>query len=135
MAIRVRYKISVAVSSTSAEEKDLANQSYEVVSDAYGEGGSVKVLVAAGATDLAIQFPQVAAASLIVVRTKAKDPMVSGIPLTFKKGSTLGEAIVVAPLTGSKEGHLVLSTSGVTALYVSNSGAVDMEVTLTLVGD
>lgn len=42
MSVRVRYKVTTYVSSTTAEEKDLANQQWEVMTDTQGEGGSWK---------------------------------------------------------------------------------------------
>lgn len=135
MAVRVRYKVTVSISSTTAEEKDLANQTYEIANDALGEGGTVKYKVIAGATDLPIQFGQVASVKFLLIRTQAKDPTQNPVALTFKKNSNVGEAIVVAPLATEAEGHMLLSTDGITSLYVSNAGAVDMEVTLIMAGD
>jgi len=40
--MRLRYRCSTELSSTSAEEKDIANRDLEVVSDGYAEAGRVR---------------------------------------------------------------------------------------------
>ena len=135
MTVRVRYKITVTVSSSSAEEKDLANPSWEVVCDSLGEGGSWKTVLPAGATDTRLYLGNVASAKLVLVRTNSKDPTQVLEDIVLKKNSTSGEEFIVTPLTDAKEGHFLLSTSGITALYASNAGGADVEVTVCAAGD
>lgn len=135
MSVRVRYKLDVSVSSTSAEEKDLGNGKFEIVVDSQNEGGSWKTVVLGGTTDQQLYLPNVASARMLLIRTTPKNPNDVPENLTFKKGSTLGEAIVVAPLATSKEGYFFLTTNTLTALYCTNAGTVAMEVTLYVAGD
>ena len=134
MAVRVRYKIEVSISSTTAEDKDLGNHNYLVISDSAAEGGSRKVVLAAGVTDVVISMRELATAKFIVIRTNALNASETPGTITFKKHSTLGEETSIVPLSSSG-GHFLLSTDSVTALYASNPGTVSMEITVIVAGD
>ena len=135
MTIRARYSLSFAVSSTSAEEKDLGNAKWEVVSDSPNEGGVRKNVVVASAVDVELNMASVASAKLLIVRTSPKDPTEDPVEIRVRRNNITAEQIAIVPLTGTKEGHFLLSTTGLTSLYASNMGTVDMDVTLVLVGD
>ena len=135
MTVRVRYKIQAYVSSTTAEEKDLGNQSWEIVTDTIGEGGGRKMTLAASTTDAVVELGNLAVAKLLVIRTSATDPTMTPNAITFKRGTTGGEAIVVQPLGDAKEGHLLLSTDSLTALFATNAGTASMDLTIIAVGD
>jgi len=135
MGVRIRYKISATVSSTDAEEKDLANQSWEVVTDVEGEGGSWKTTVAAAAADEQLYLGNLVTSKIILIRTTATDPTQPPGDMVFKKNSPTGEQLTVRPIGDSKEGHLVISSDGITALYVSNVSTVSMDVTVVSAGD
>ena len=135
MPIRLRHSVSIEVSSGTQEQKDLGNVAWNVVTDGLGEGGTWKTLVAAGATDVEIRMDNIASVSFLALRTSAKDPTQSPISLDFKRETTNGEIFTVAPLSGTKEGLFMMTTSGLTALFVTNGGAVDMEVIVVAAGD
>lgn len=135
MAVRLRFSVTTAISSTTAEEKDLGYSQFEVVSDAQGEGGNWKTTLVAGATDVAIQLGNVSSVAFLAIRTNVKNPLDTPTAITVKKNSATGEPITVEPLPDTKEGHMLLTTSGITALYLSNPGTVDMEVTIAAAGD
>jgi len=136
MSVRVRYKISAVVSSTSAEEKDLGNQTWEVVTDTQGEGGSWKTTVLPGETNVRLNLGNLAIARLLIVRTTAKDPTQNPTPILVRKESTSGETVVVQPVGDAKEGHLLLATDSVTAIYVSNpDSGVPMDLAVIACGD
>lgn len=135
MAVRLRYKISASVSSTSAEERDLGNVSYEVVDDDSGEGGVRKTLLAAGATDVSVMMTEISDARFVLVRINPKDATETLGPIDIKKNGAGGEAITIDPLPGATEAHMLLVTSGITDLLATNSGTVDTEITVMAVGD
>jgi hypothetical protein len=140
MTVRVRYKIQATVSSSSAEEKDLCNQMWEVVCDGLGEGGSWKTVLLAGAGVLPdppvqLYLGNVASAKLVIVRTNSKDPTQAPNEIVLMRNSPTGEATTVIPLVDAKEAHMLLISDGVTALYAINPGTVDMEVTVVAAGD
>lgn len=135
MALRVRTKIQVAISSSEQEERDLGYPLIDAVNDALGEGGTLKAHVAAGATLLQLPLGVVANGKFLFLRTEARDANETPVDLAFRKNSTTGEVITVSPMGDSGYGVLLLSTTGITALYVSNAGAVNMDVIYSIAGD
>lgn len=135
MAVRTRYKVTSAISSTCAEDKDLGNVSYEVVNDAQGEGGTWKVKLAAGAVDERLYIPNVTTATFLIVRITPNDQNDTPGVVNIRLNSVTGDEIAIEALSGSKEGIFVLSTSSITSLYASVPGSVDMDVTITAAGD
>jgi hypothetical protein len=136
MAVRLRYKIEITCSSTTAEEKDLGNLKSEVVTDVCNEGGTWKTTLAGGATDIQIPLDSIAAAKFLFIRATSKDPNLAPVQVTIKRNSNSAEAINIVPFSDVKEGHLLLSTSGLTAIYATNSsGTVVMDLTIVAIGD
>lgn len=134
MSVRVRYAVAASVSSTSAEEKDLGNVKFEVVTDAETKGGSWKTVLLASAADVQLHLDTITTVQLLVIRTNAVDPNESPVGITIKRNSTGGETILIKPVGDAKEGIMILSTDGLTSLYASNPGSVDMNLTITAVG-
>lgn len=135
MPVRVRYKVEVSVSSNSSEEKDLGNIKWEIVTDKQNEGGGWKTTLAAGTVDAQLPLDSIATARLLVIRTNAKDPNQNPADILIRRNLITNEQILIKPLSDSKEGHFLVSTDGLTALFASNPGAVDMEMTILVAGD
>lgn len=135
MTVRARYRIEASVSSTTAEEKDLGNLKMEQACDSQADGGSRKNVVVALASDVDITPRQLTTTRMLLIRTAAKNPNDTPATINLKKNSTLGEEWAIVPLSGTREGYFVTTTDSVTALYVSNPGSVDMEVTVMAAGD
>ena len=135
MSVRVRYKFEVAVSSTSAEERDLGNKKHEIVSDGLGEGGTWKTKVPGATTDLEVTLRDVSDAKLLAISTNSVDQNQDPVALDLKLNAIGADPITIQPLSGTKKGNLLLTTTGLTALYLTNSGSVDMEVIITVAGD
>jgi hypothetical protein len=135
MTVRVRYTLEASVSSTTAEEKDLGNQAFLTIGDGSAEGGTRKVTIAATTSDVDVTMNQIADAKLIIVRTNAANANDTPGTININLNATTNDDIAVVPLSGTSEGHLLLSTTGVTALFASNPGSVAMEVTVVAVGD
>ena len=135
MSVRTRYRVEASVSSTTAEEKDLGNLKMEQACDSQADGGSRKNVIVAAATDVDVTPRQLATTRMLVIRTAAKNPNDAPGTISLKKNSTGGEAWSIVPLSGTREGYFVTTTDSVTALYVSNLGSVDMEVTVMAAGD
>lgn len=131
---RLRYKLHLSASSSDQEERDICNPTYEVYTDSMGEIGSAKYLIANGAALEPLAFPQVADAKFLLIRTSVKDPTATAASLDFRKNSPTGEVFTVAPFPGSAEGIFMMSTTGLTSLYVSNAGS-DMYVQIVVAGD
>lgn len=135
MPVRIRYKLDISISSTSAEDKDLGNGVYEAVTDDFGEGGVRKFTLAASTTDLPLDIGNVTTARFVAIRTNAKDPTQDPVEITVKRNDVANDEIPITPMDSTKEGHLLFSTSGVTSLFASNAGSVDMELTVFVSGD
>jgi hypothetical protein len=127
--------MEVGISSTNAEEKDLGNGAFEAVTDDFGEGGTRKFTLVATAADVPLSLGNVAVGRFFAIRTNSKDPTLDPVEITVKRNTVGNEALPVTPMDSTKEGHLLMSTSGLTALFASNPGTVDMEVTLFVSGD
>jgi hypothetical protein len=135
MAVRLRYNLGAAVSSTTAEEKDLGNVSYEVATDDLGEGGTRKTFLPSGATDVSLDMGNVADAKYVAIRTNARDPTEPPGQIDVKLNSLVAVPLEIVPLGSEAEGHFMLTTTGLTDLFASNPGTVDMEIIITLAGD
>lgn len=136
MTVRARYQLEVGISSTTAEDRDLGNHLWETVTDTQADGGSRRTTLAAGATDVELSMCEVGVARVVALRTVAVDPNQTPEEITVKRNTVGNEAIEVGPPTGSKEGYLLLtSQTGITALFASNPGTVDMYVTVVAAGD
>lgn len=134
MSVRLRYRVEVAVSSTEAEDRDLGNGKYEVVNDYEGEGGGWKTNLAVGATDLQIELPNIADAKFLMVRITPTDPNDDPSQVDLMLNST-GSTPIPVVARSNKEGHFLLSTTGLTALYATNAGSTAMSLTVFAAGD
>lgn len=135
MGVRIRYKIEASVSSTSAEEKDLGNVACEVVNDSQGEGGTRKTLLAAGATDVSIMLTEISTATWVLIKTNTRDSTDVLTGIDIKKNDIANEVTTIEPLSGATQAHMLMSASGITDLFATNSGSVDIEITVMAVGD
>ncbi len=134
MGIRVRYATQVSISSSTNEEKDIANASTAILDDSLIEAGSVKIKIAPLATDVAIQPSQVGNARFMFMRVYSVDPTLAPTPLNVKLNATGNTAIDVRPI-GSQSEAVLLVTSPITAVYVSNpSATVEMYVQVYFAG-
>lgn len=135
MAVRTRYKVEATISSNTCEDKDLGDIKCEMMTDSFGEGGTVKTLLAVGATNVQIQPSGIALSKMIMIKANAKDPNATPGTVNIRLNSPTGEIIPITPMTSAKVGHMLLTTTGLSAIYASNVAAVDMELTLVCGGD
>ncbi len=134
MSVRVRYSVAIAVSSTTAEEKDLGNVKVEAVTDDHTKGGTWKTVLVSDAEDVQLYLDNITTVQLLVIRTTAVESTEDPVTITIKRNSVEGEEIPITPLGDSKEGIFVLSTEDLTSLYASNPGDVDMNLTISAAG-
>jgi len=134
MSVRVRYIVSISVSSSSAEDKDIGNTQWQIVTDQEAKGGAWKTTLVAGATNVQLQIDNISTIQFLAIRTNTTSPNDAPTQIQIRKNSTAGEVIEILPLGDAVEGHLLLSTDGVTAIYASNPGAVNMDLTVIAAG-
>ena len=135
MSVYVRFGITASVSSTSSEEKDLGSFVSEVLDPTQNEGGSRKVTLLGSAVDAQIALCDIADAKFLILKTEPKDPNDDGAEVKIRLNSPTGEEISVKPLGTGKAGYFLITTTGLTALYATNTGAEDMYLTIVIAGD
>ena len=128
MSIRVKFKVDLSLSETTAEGKELGlTAPWSGTNDLQDDGGTWRRKVVAGAIDVLIDLNGLANGRLIAIKSNKE--------ITVKKNATTGEAWTIRPLgTGALDGVMVITTDGVTALYVTNAGTADAEVTFLVAG-
>jgi len=104
------------------------------VNDLEGEGGGWKTNLAASATDEQVELPNIADAKFLMVRITPKDPNDEPAQVSLKLNDVGNTPIPIVARAG-KEGHFLLSTTGLTALYATNDGSIDMSLTVFSAGD
>jgi len=136
MSVRLRYKLDMAVSSTANEEKDLGHPICEVVVDSQGEGGVFKTKLAGGAVDQEIKLDNIASAKFLALRVTPVSENETMDSVKVRLNAIGGEEIEIKPLSGAREAHFLISSAGITALYVTNvSSSVAVAVTVVMAGD
>ncbi len=134
MSVRVRYTVQSAISSTPAEERDLGNVYWQIVTDLEQKGGTWKTVVPAGTSGLQLQIDNISTIQLLILRTTANNQNQQPNGVTINLNTPTGPQLLIQPLGDAQEGHLLVSTDQVTALYASNTGPADMAVTVIAAG-
>lgn len=132
--IRVRYILQNVWSSSSAEERDLANDEREVFTDALEEQQVIVVKLAAGAVDVPAPFTLLSEAKILSMRAESQDPNLLPGEVTFKKNSVMGEANRLVPLPDAREATFHTTTAGLTGLFFSNPSLVAMKIWVRVAG-
>lgn len=133
MSVRGRLKVQIAISSTTAEDRDLGNGSYEVVTDLPDDGGSWKIKLPASTVNLPVALGNVSSATFLGIRAVTLNPTDVPVDIILRKNSTSGEAWTISPIN-NQEGWFVSSTDTITSIFLSNPGAIDMQVSIFLLG-
>jgi len=135
MSVRVRYSLTAAVSSSTSENKDLGDGSFEVVDDSQGEGGARKITLPGSAVDVLVNLCDVTDAKFFLLRATPKDANNDCHEVKIRLNSPTGDEIPIKPLGTGKEAYLMMTTDGLSSLYVTNTGSTDMSLTLFVAGD
>jgi hypothetical protein len=134
MSVRVRYSILSAISSTTAEERDLGNTYWQIVTDEEQKGGTWKTIVPSGSSGVQIQIDNISTITLLIIRTTAVNPNQQPNGVTINLNSPTGPMFLIQPLGAAQEGHFMISTDQVTAVFVTNTGPADMNLTVAAAG-
>ena len=128
MAIRVKFELDLQISENSLGQKELGKTApWSGTNDLQDNGGTWRQRLDAGATDVLVDLNGLATGRLIAIKTDQE--------ITVKKDSAGGEPWTIRPLgTGALDGVFMITTDGVTSLYVSNAGSLDAEVTFSIAG-
>lgn len=128
MSIRTKFEIDYSLSENSAGGKELGQTPpWTGTTDALDDGGTWRRRIAASATDVLIDLNGLTTCRLLTIKTTQT--------ISYKINSTGNTATKIRPLgTGATEGVLFMTTDDVTAVYLSNAGTIDAEVTITIAG-
>lgn len=127
MAIRVNFEAKLEISETTGEGKELGKADWNGKNDEQQNGGSFLQTIVAGSTDVLVDLNGLSDGALVGIKTDQE--------ISIKKNSAAGEAWTVKPLgVGALSGIFIVTTTGVSSLYVSNSGSLDAEVTFVFAG-
>lgn len=128
MGIRVKFEVQLQLSETTQEGKELGRTPpWSGTNDQQDNGGTWRQRLDAGATDVEVDLNGLANGRLIAMKCDQE--------ISFKKDSAAGEPWTLRPLgTGSLDGVFLLTTTGVTKLYLTNAGSLDAEVTISVAG-
>lgn len=128
MGIRVNFQVDLSLSENTTEAKELgATPPWKGKNDQLEAGGTWRQRVDASTVDLEIDINGLANGRLLAIKTNKA--------ISFKKNSSSGEAWSIRPLgTGATDGIFLITTDGITSLYLSNAGAEDAEVTFVVAG-
>jgi len=128
MAIRVKYELNLQISENSHGQKELGKTApWSGTNDQQDNGGTWRQRVVAGETDTLVDLNGLVTGHLIAIKSDQE--------ISIKKNSNVGEAWTISPLgIGATDGIFVITTDGVTSLYVTNAGSLDAEVTFSVAG-
>lgn len=128
MAIRIRLDIKVTMSENPSEANELGRTTpWLGVNDQQENGGTRTQTIAAAVVDQEISLNGLADGTFVAIKTDQT--------ISVKKNSAGGEPWTVQALgVGALDGFFIVSTTGVTSLFVSNAGAKDAIVTFMIAG-
>jgi hypothetical protein len=128
MGARVTFEVLVQISENTQELKELGKTApWKGTSDLLDNGGTWRQRIIAGASNVAVDLNGLVNGRLLAIKTNQT--------ISFKKNSTGGEDWTIRPIgTGALDGVFLATTDGITALYFSNAGSLDAEVTISLAG-
>lgn len=128
MGIRIKFVLDVSLSENSAGGKDLGSTpSWTGTNDNMDDGGTFRRRFAGSSTDVLVDLNGLSTGRFIAIKTTQT--------ITIKKNATSGEAWTIQALgTGATDGIMIITTNGVTALYISVPGTTAAEVTFSLAG-
>jgi len=135
MAVRLTFKLDYSISSTQADEKDLGNVQFQVRTDSFAEGGSWKTVVGQGAADVRFYLDNIAVGRFLALRVSPVAEEHPAPELSIKLNDVGNTPLPLKPPDDSKVAVFMVTSDSLTALYVSNPGSYDAELTISVAGD
>jgi|HubBroStandDraft_6_1064221.scaffolds.fasta_scaffold319148_2 hypothetical protein len=128
MSVRIKFELNYSVSENQAGSKELGQSSPWVgINDQMDDGGTTRWRIGAGAMDTPVGINSLTTCRFLAIKTTQT--------ISFKLNSTGNTPTTIRALGyGAMDGHFIMTTDTVTALYFSNAGSVDAEVTITIAG-
>jgi len=128
MAVRVSFQVELSISESTESLSELGKTCpCKGKTDVLDNGGTWRQRILAGATDVEIDMNGLSNGRLIAIKSNQE--------ISIKKNSNAGEAGTIRPLgVGATEGVFVVTTDGITSIFVTNAGGLDAEVTFSFGG-
>lgn len=128
MAVRVKFELDLQISENSQGQKELGKTApWCGTNDLQDNGGSWRQRFDAGVTDIEVDLNGLVTGHLIAIKTDQE--------ISIKKNTAVGEAWTITPLgVGATDGIFMITTDGVTSLFITNAGSLDAEVTFSIAG-
>jgi hypothetical protein len=138
--VRVRYQIRCAVSSTYAEQRDLANTNWEIVTDCEGEGGSWKTLLPPATVNKLLNLGNLVTCRFVAIRTTSRDPTLPPVPIQINvNGPPESTATIVSATNpgGPSSGIVsIANTNGTLSLVTTSTPhGLQLGTSITISGD
>lgn len=128
MAIRVKFEVDLSISENSSEAKDLGNAApWKGTNDLMDSGGAFKQKIAGSATNVEVDLNGLSVARFLGIKTNKT--------IQIKKNSISGEPWTIKALgTGALDGVMVITTDGITTLYITNTSTDPADITFFMAG-
>src|SRR3954470_13253054 len=119
MSVRIKFNLDFSVSQDSTGGQELGKSDpWFGINDQMDDGGTFRRKIAAGATNVLVDINGLANCRFLTIKTDQV--------ITFKKNATSGEPWSITPLGfGATDGIVIMTTDGITVLYISNPGSTD----------
>lgn len=136
MPVRVNLGLQLEISSNNnTTNYDIANFRFAVNTSAWNEAASKSFTLADGATDEQVDLCELSDGRFILLVAEPVDENAAGQSLIMKLSSALGEAINLAPYGNRREIFFLITSSDLTALWLTNASGQAMKVRLVSAGD
>lgn len=128
MTVRIKFDLKFSISEDSSGRRELGQADpWYGVTDAIDDGGTFRMLVPAGTSNMAVSIQSLTQLNWLAIK--------SDQTITFRKNSTSGEPTTLQALgTGAPDAFMIMTTAGITSLYLSNAGSIDAEVVVSMAG-
>jgi len=133
MSARARIINHIMLSSSANEEKDFGNLKSEVYTDVFEGHSPVLAVLNTSEADVLLPSSTLGDIRIIFLKISANDETQLPADVEIKLNSTGADPITISPIgpktTSLKEGWLIMTVSGVTAVYATNtSSSVKMKI-------
>lgn len=134
MPVSATLSLCASLSSTSAETKDLGHIERSDKVATYEEGGTFVDLLPAGAVNVPLSLGGLASCAVLILVTSPQDQNQAGSVVEVRRNLITAEPTPIQPIGQRKQGYYMVSTSGLTAVYLSNPGTTNMRVQYAVLG-
>jgi len=134
MTVRASLSLCISASSGPVENKDLGFIERSDKFTNYSESSKNVDTVLAGAVNQLIALGGLTTCEILALVIYPVDQNQTPSTLNIRRNLITAEEIAIKPIGPRKQGFLVLTTTGLTSLFVSNPGTTAMRVEFLSIG-